>query len=68
MTSIISRATTASAQIVILKITRALQINPTHTSATSENFSSTRSNFLTKLFFSCSIITLSFSFQYVYPL
>ena len=68
MTSIISRATTMSAQIVIPKITRALQINPTHMSATSENLSSTRSNFLTKLFFSCSIITLSFIFQYAYPL
>lgn len=64
----VSRAASANAQNVMPTSTIILQTIPTYTCATSENFSSTRSNFLTKLFFSCSIITLSFSFQYVYPL
>ena len=58
MATMVSRAASANAQNVI----------PTYTPATSENFSSTRSNFLSKLFFSCSIITLSLIFQYAYPL
>ena len=68
MATMVSRAASANAQNVIPTTTMTLQTITTYTPATSENFSSTRSNFLSKLFFSCSIITLSFTFQYVYPL
>lgn len=68
MAHMVSSAASANAQNVIPITTMTLQTITTYTPATSENFSSTRSNFFSKLLFSCSIITLSLIFQYVYPL
>ena len=68
MAHMVSSAASANAQNVIPITTMTLQTITTYTPATSENFSSTRSSFFSKLLFSCSIITLSLIFQYVYPL
>ena len=68
MATMVSMAASANAQNVIPITAMTLQTIPKYTPATSENFSSTRSSFFSKLLFSCSIITLSFIFHYAYPL
>nr|DAU00376.1 MAG TPA: hypothetical protein [Caudoviricetes sp.]DAX31619.1 MAG TPA: hypothetical protein [Caudoviricetes sp.] len=68
MAIIVSRAASANAQNVMPTSTIILQTMPTYTPATSESLSSALSSFFSKLLFSCSIITLSFIIQYVYPL